>query len=860
MARVSTMLNVFVSSTYEDLAEHRKQVRALIEALGLNDVAMEKWPASPQPPYREVEKAIRVSHIYLGIIGWRRGSLIPDLQTSYVRFEYDLARRTPLPMLVFLADPAEPIPVNKIERGSAWDDILKFRDDVEREQTFVRNYFGGPLDLVLRVSGSLFRMLAGTNEFKALSAEDQLVLELRQIMQADFLARQREIEESQTRERPAEEATQWFLPSLGRCNLGDWYIPREDVSRRVADWLVTGESTHLFLVGPSGIGKTNFLLDFIRRAHSEQRALKRHALLMLPLGSYLPQLSFIGNVEAILNRTRRLTMPADASVLKNLIADGRLILVLDGLDEFARQQGEVACEQVFAKLRDEVRPPHVIVSCRDHILRRLRGSALLKDLATHEVKVPPLLPSEVKEALKKRMGPLSVPFRAASLHPGLLRFAENPLLFEMMCEMSDRSWRRLIEMQSTGKVYDLWFEEAVEAGTGGESIVDDRQIEDARKKVGRVARAMLERRSDLISRSTLDKQQLPPGCLRVPGQPFGLLIQETPDEWGFVHDSLRDFALAQSVTAELTSRNYELLASTTHLDFVGAEMYLFLRDLLGSDHEAFARHVDDALTSRTEKPKAWNSIVWNCFEAAGMIATADSAGAFVDKAVGILSSETAADHGQRMLTGEAQYNIVRCLERLHASAPKPFCDHVISRAWPSSPGWALFGAWAVRGFQRTERRLAAYPPMTYHWERNDGSAHRQEEVSACLLDLLENSLESALDEWTQFVGVNCTLALIRWLHPSHVSRLKVLPSTGQLGPEARANLFLAFTRFKSPSLLEGTSDLFSGMILNYSYLSREMLPRSDFAFRRVEFQHRQSRFEGLDLMDTRLFEDCRFPF
>ena len=264
------MLNVFVSSTYEDLAVHRKKVRALIQALGLNDIAMERWPASPRPPHREVEEALRASHIYLGIIGWKQGSLIPDLQKSYVRFEYELAQSRSLPMLVFLANPKVPVPVEQIDRGPGWDEILKFREDVERDQTFVRNYFADPDDLVLRVSGSLFRMLAGTSEFKALSSEDQLILELRQIIQADFLARVNQIREAQTRGSPLEDKGQWFLPSLGRCNMGDWYIPREKISQRVADWLVTGKTTYLFLVGPSGIGKTNFLLDFILHAHSEQ--------------------------------------------------------------------------------------------------------------------------------------------------------------------------------------------------------------------------------------------------------------------------------------------------------------------------------------------------------------------------------------------------------------------------------------------------------------------------------------------------------------------------------------------------------------------------------------------------------------
>lgn len=854
--RPDRTINVFISSTYEDLSEHRKHLRALIEALGLSDIAMERWPASPQPPHQEVREALGASDIYLGIIGWRRGSLVPGLQKSYVQFEYELARDTPLPMLVYLTHPDTPVKATYIEAGDAFDDIRKFRGDVEREQTFVTNYFVDPLDLVRRVSGSLFRMLATTNKFKALPNENQLILELRQVVQADFLARLNQIRDAQSKGALPKDDGEWFLPSLGRCNMGDWYIPRKTVSQQVADWLITGKTTYLFLVGPSGIGKTNFLLDFIYRAQSEQRALKGHALLMLPLGSYDLAKSFLGNVEAFVNRSRRLGTLIDRTILKNVIADGRLILILDGLDEFARQQGEAACEDLFAALTREVKPPHVIVSCRDHILRRLRGGTLLKDLDITQVQVPPLAQNEIVTALEQRMGLQSIPLRVANLHPNLFEFAKNPLLFEMMCEMSDRSWRRLIETQSMGRVYDLWFEEAVEAGAGGERVLRADEIEDAKLKLGRIARIMLQERSDLITGTQLDKQLLPPGCLRIAGQPFGILIQETPNEWGFVHDSLRDFALAKSVTTELTSKKYELLASTTYLDYVGSEMHRFLSDLLENDREAFAKCVDDALAVATQTPEEWNSIVWNCFEAAGIIASEDMAAHFIDKALDILSATEAADGVRRALSGEAKYNVVRCLERLHASSPKPHCDYVLSRKLRSRPDKEVFGVWGVRGFQRKERTISAYPPMTYNWERNDGSAHRQEDVSACLFDLIEKTLQQTADKWAQFVVVNCTFALIRWLHPAHIARLKNLLSSQRFGPESKANLFVAMTKLGNASLLEGTSDLFSGMILSFAYLSRDMIPLNGFVFRRVEFRH--TRFDKIDPGDTGLFQDCRF--
>ena len=128
-----------------------------------------------------------------------------------------------------------------------------------------------------------------------------------------------------------------------------------------------------------------------------------------------------------------------------------------------------------------------------------------------------------------------------------------------------------------------------------------------------------------------------------------------------------------------------------------------------------------------------------------------------------------------------------------------------------------------------------------------------------MLDLLENTFDQAGDEWSRFVQVNCTFALIRWLYPGHVPRLKDILSTGKLGAETRANLFIALTRFRNPCLFEGNSDLFSGMILHFSYLSHDMIPPKGFVFRRVEFRHKHSRFDRIDPCDTKFFEECRLP-
>jgi hypothetical protein len=858
--------NIFVSSTFEDLKTHRKVVRDLITELDFRDIAMERFPATDRPPVEKIRPAIAESDVYLGIFAWRYGSCLPGSNLSYTEFEYQLAEELGKPRLIFLADPTEPVLPAFVEKGPNGESIDRFRAKIQEDSTITWKYFKNERDLEHEVFKSLIQLFRLSPRYGKLASKDAVLLDLRLITQEDLAARRNEIDNNGN-----ESGRRWFIPTIGRCTVGRNFIPRTTIRQSVADWLLQDETPYLFLVGPSGIGKTNFLVDLIDLVARKKPSMHQRTALMISLGTYDPGCAFPGNLQAVLRDQPRLVKGTEAVLSR--VNDGEIVLILDGLDEFARNHGEELCRSLFIELEQCLDLGHarVVVSCRDHIYRRLgrRGFLPKREMYQH-VEVQLLSANQVKAAVEKRLGTDSVAYLALSANEALLRFAENPLLLEMMCTISREGWKRIKDSQTPGRLYDVWFEEIIATSADPQNILEDELISDTNIKVGRIAGLMLESKSDLISESALEAAGISLRSLQaLTRTPFGVFVKETRDEWGFVHSSFREFALARAVATELKSRDYYLLARTSNFDYVGAETYQFLRDIISAD-EQLLEHLEAAMRNTEQDETAWNNVAHNGFEAVGMIGE-DSAERFFDTAIRILNlGPDAPSSASPRASYRTMYNIVRCLERLHKSAPRPYCRHVLQQDWsrPQTPSWGCFGAVAIRGFHLATQRPGPYPPMIYQATSDNP---KQKDLSGCLLSILESLNEHkqprsehgtsapcavAVEGETKLLGgdatyleINCTYALIRWLHEDHVNRAKSLLGRAALVPDSKANLFQALLRFKKPEILQGCAALFEGMILHWSYVDETMLP-ADFTFRNVTLRDCK-----LDVIPKRL-ENC----
>jgi hypothetical protein len=162
-------------------------------------------------------------------------------------------------------------------------------------------------------------------------------------------------------------------------------------------------------------------------------------------------------------------------------------------------------------------------------------------------------------------------------------------------------------------------------------------------------------------------------------------------------------------------------------------------------------------------------------------------------------------------TEETRYNLVRCLERLHDSAERPYWRHVMGMG-RREPSERTFGVVAVRGFHQSMPRLAYATDMELLTRYNE-SASWQAPISEVLVRLLE-TFAGGDEPNGGLVEVNCSMALIRWLHKDHVARLWKLDN--RVCPETRGNLFHACRRMRDcEELLAEHCEFFRGMYLYF---------------------------------------------
>lgn len=85
-------LDVFVSSTYRDLANHREILRLALETSGYRFRGMEHFAAQQNPPLDVCLDELETCDLYVGIVGRLYGSCPPGRVLSYTELEYNKAR------------------------------------------------------------------------------------------------------------------------------------------------------------------------------------------------------------------------------------------------------------------------------------------------------------------------------------------------------------------------------------------------------------------------------------------------------------------------------------------------------------------------------------------------------------------------------------------------------------------------------------------------------------------------------------------------------------------------------------------------------------------------------------------------
>lgn len=121
---------IFISSTFADLEEERKEVMQAIIGLNCFPAGMEMFPASNKEQFQYIQSVIDESDYYIIIVAGKYGSIAED-GISYTEKEFDYARGKGIPILAFVKKDIETLPADKVERDkSSIKKLEKFRNKV----------------------------------------------------------------------------------------------------------------------------------------------------------------------------------------------------------------------------------------------------------------------------------------------------------------------------------------------------------------------------------------------------------------------------------------------------------------------------------------------------------------------------------------------------------------------------------------------------------------------------------------------------------------------------------------------------------------------------------------------------------
>lgn len=122
---------VFVSSTFRDLQEERRQVIQVILELDCIPSGMELFPATNTDAWTLIESVITEADYYVLIIGGRYGSLDSE-GVSYTEREYEIALKHKVPVLAFLHRDTGDIPSKNVDFDSEpRSKLCRFRTRIE---------------------------------------------------------------------------------------------------------------------------------------------------------------------------------------------------------------------------------------------------------------------------------------------------------------------------------------------------------------------------------------------------------------------------------------------------------------------------------------------------------------------------------------------------------------------------------------------------------------------------------------------------------------------------------------------------------------------------------------------------------
>ena len=147
---------VFISSTFKDLVDERREIMQALLEMDCLPAGMELFPASNQSQWSLIQGVIDASDYYLVVLGGRYGSQTEE-GISYTEKEYDYAVQAGIPVMGFVPANPDSIPAGKTDKNDAA--ALKLAEFQAKVQTRMTKEWSTPEDLGSKVTRGMVNLI-----------------------------------------------------------------------------------------------------------------------------------------------------------------------------------------------------------------------------------------------------------------------------------------------------------------------------------------------------------------------------------------------------------------------------------------------------------------------------------------------------------------------------------------------------------------------------------------------------------------------------------------------------------------------------------------------------------------------------
>jgi hypothetical protein len=146
--------SVFISSTFEDLVDHRTRVQSALRQAGLIDISMEHFGARDVLPVDECARLVKKeSNLFVGIYGHRYGYIPDGHDISISEIEYRSA--SSIPRFIYIIDKNYAVLPRYIDAGELGIKLAAFKLGLTKRH--ICQFFKTPEDLAVKVIADISR-------------------------------------------------------------------------------------------------------------------------------------------------------------------------------------------------------------------------------------------------------------------------------------------------------------------------------------------------------------------------------------------------------------------------------------------------------------------------------------------------------------------------------------------------------------------------------------------------------------------------------------------------------------------------------------------------------------------------------